>query len=285
MDFACASGALGLTGDGWWWEQPFRWLGYLDPKQFTIITKTLTLNPLGGNLKMWKPWEAVRVISGGAINAVGLTNPGIDWWIANSYAHTVKRDYKIIVSIYPQNAVEAERMIAKLEFCKNIVGIQINLSCPNIAFKMHEDIKILHNIKILNAALQSSHPVAVKLSYQEPYLRMCETFDSMGLAFIELINTVPYNLVFPTKKSPLSKYGYEGGVSGNPIRDFAREALAKVKWAGIKTPIASGGGISSAAEVYARAVLGAKAFVMGTVFLKSITKPNRIVAECRKSFA
>lgn len=35
VDFLCASGSLGFCGDGWWWEQPLRWVGMLRPHEFT----------------------------------------------------------------------------------------------------------------------------------------------------------------------------------------------------------------------------------------------------------
>ena len=70
MDFVVASGALGFDGRGWWFEQPWRWLGILRPQEFTIITKTLTRFRREGNLKMWHPWTCVRPVKGGWVNAV-----------------------------------------------------------------------------------------------------------------------------------------------------------------------------------------------------------------------
>lgn len=75
-----ASGALAFDGNDWPWEYPLRWTGLLDPSLFTIVIKTLTRHPRKGNLKLYKPWTCIRFLSNSAVNAVGLTNPGIEWW-------------------------------------------------------------------------------------------------------------------------------------------------------------------------------------------------------------
>src|SRR5579859_3541099 len=130
MDFLSASGALGFDGRGYFWEQPFRWLGLLDSRQFTIITKTLTFLPRRGNLRMWCPWRCVRFCKDGVVNCVGLTNPGYLWWLNKPYRYILKKGYDVIVSIMPESPLEAKEMVSALNYCK-IVGIEIN-SCPNV---------------------------------------------------------------------------------------------------------------------------------------------------------
>lgn len=85
FEFMAASGALAFDGRGWPWEKPLRWIGLLKPDLFTIVVKSLTLKPRKGNLRLWKPFGCVRLIRKGTVNAVGLTNPGIDWWVREVY--------------------------------------------------------------------------------------------------------------------------------------------------------------------------------------------------------
>jgi dihydroorotate dehydrogenase (NAD+) catalytic subunit len=275
FNFGCASGALGFKGDGWWFEQPARWLGWLRPDEFTIITKTLTFSPLKGNLIHFAPWRAVWPIPGGAVNAVGLTNPGYKWWIEQPYKHTRKRGYKVIVSFMPTTVSEAREMTQAFNRL-NVVGVQINLSCPNVQH-------IENACQITEAVIQESqHPVILKLSYTDDYLTLCKEFDSGCLDAFELINTVPFKTVYPNHRSPLSQYGYNGGVSGRPIRQYAVEALMMVKEAGIRTPIISGGGIESLNDVLSRESLGAKGFVFGSIFMRRPGRPNYVVDLYRK---
>src|SRR3989338_3182405 len=82
FQFMAASGALAFDGRGWPWEWPLRWLGFLDPTLFTIVTKTLTRRPRPGNLRWSHPWSVVKPIGPlGIVNAIGLTNKGIEWWL------------------------------------------------------------------------------------------------------------------------------------------------------------------------------------------------------------
>lgn len=277
FDFACASGALAFDGRGWWWEKLFRWARLIDPTKFTVITKTLTLRPLVGNLRMWFPWRSVRLIPGGAVNSVGVTNKGLLHWYIKYYEHL---KYDTILSVMPNSVDEVWRMSYLVNMCTKLKGVQINASCPNV-WRKGPSTKSICEI-VLAAVAKWDLPIIVKLSFADDYVRICKELDGLVSAF-ELINTVPFHMVFPGKQSPLQRYKLTGGVSGEPIRSFAIEALQKVKAAGIKTPIMSGGGIMTLEDIYAREKDGADAFVIGSLFLRSPWKPNRIMSAYRES--
>lgn len=274
FDFACASGALAFDGRGWWWEKPLRLLGIIDPTKFTVITKTLTLKPLKGNLKMWCPWRCVSLIPGGATNAVGLTNPGLGYWWVRYYSWL---KYDTILSVMPKEISEVGQMSGIINMATKLKGVQINASCPNVA--RNQSVKLICEI-VLAAIKKWNHPIILKLSYADDYVRICKELDGLVSAF-ELINTVPFHMVFPGKESPLQKYNLTGGVSGKPISSYALEALQKVKAAGVKTPIISGGGIMNLEDVLLRQKEGADAFVLGTVFLRTPWRPNKIMSSYR----
>ncbi len=278
FDYGCASGAMGFYGDGWWFEKPSFLMGSLRPREFTIIIKTLTYCPRKGNYRWWAPWRCVRLLKdGGVVNAVGLSNPGYEWWMNEPYQHVLKQGYNAIVSIMPRNVHEAAQMILDLNHLK-IVGVQLNVSCPNV----EQDHNVDFICKITEAALKySEHPVTVKLSYQDDYLTICKALDGKVAAF-ELINTVPFNIMFPGQRSPLEKYKLVGGVSGKPIKHLAVEALTKVKSAGVKTPIISGGGIENINDVIEREALGADAIVFGSIFMRRPSLPNLIIDRMRR---
>jgi len=277
LDFLCASGALAWYGEGWWWEKPLRWAGFIRPDELTVIGKTLTFAPRRGNLRMWCPWRCVRLIHGGAVNAVGLTNPGYEWWVENCARKIEKKRWKVIASIMPNNAQEASKMAYALDFCP-IVGVEVNVSCPNV----DHDSSIAHIREIIEATLAcTDHPVIIKLGYTDPFLDICKELDGKVDAF-DLINTVSWQEMFPGEPSPLAKYNLVGGVSGEPIKFYARDALMRVAALKLKTPIISGGGISSSQETYVRFMLGAKAVSLGTVFLRAPWKPKNIIREFRR---
>lgn len=282
MDFVVASGALGFDGRGWWFEQPWRWLGLLRPQELTIITKTLTRFRREGNLKMWHPWTCVRPVKGGWVNAVGLTNPGIKAWVDKFYPSIVSNGYNAIVSIAPETEEEVEDMIEEVNSLQ-VVGVELNVSCPNTD---HDD-SVEHIVQMTNLAVnRSRHPVILKLSYDQPWLECVKRLDGVVAAF-DLINSVAWKTA-GVGPSPLRQYGLVGGVSGPRIKSFAREALAK--WAeavpchAVRSPVISGGGIDSYAEAKERFKMGANAVSFGTIFITRPWLPNQIAARWRKKF-
>lgn len=278
FDFGCAAGALGFDGNGYWWEQPWRWLKILRPEEMTIITKTLTSYLRKGNYNPYAPWRTFRKLKGGFLNALGMPNPGLDYWIYQDYHKILRKGYTVILSLFAEDVAIAARLAMRTNNLVDIKGIQLNLSCPNTATRDPTD----YLCELANKFLRITyHPLILKLGYQQNFLAICKEFDNRVAAF-ELINTVPFNYIYPTHVSPLSKYNLEGGVSGFPIQDFARDALIKVKRAGIHTPIISGGGINSLQEVYQRESLGAKGFVFGSIFLTKPWVPNQIIQHYRR---
>jgi len=81
FEYMVASGALGFDGKGYLHEWPLRWIGLIDPSLFTVVAKTVTYKPRKGNLRLYKPWGCIRLLPNGVVNAVGLTNKGIRWWL------------------------------------------------------------------------------------------------------------------------------------------------------------------------------------------------------------
>jgi len=270
IDFLCASGALGFDGRGYLWEKPLIYFNIIRPHELTIITKTLTLEPRPGNLRWWSPWKCFRFIPNGTVNCVGLSNPGLGWWLRRFPSFP---KYKYVVSIAPASVREALLMTSDLNELP-LVGVEFNASCPNTEDWSADKVCAI----TLAVAIGSKHPVFVKLGYTQNYIQICEQLDGSVAAF-DLINSVPWSAVFPDQASPLEP---AGGVSGAVIQARAKDALWKIKTVTTKTPIISGGGIDSEREVITRRCMGAQAWTFGTIFLRRPWLPNQIASSCRK---
>ncbi len=287
FDFVASSGALGWDGRGWPWEWPLRWTGLLDPSQFLVITKTVTLLPRRGNLRWWCPWRCVRKIPGGYVNAVGLTNPGLDEWFNWYYLSVCEAPWKTVLSIAPQDKAEAAAMAWKVRIMDvfgAVRGIEVNVSCPNTGDAPGVD-KAVDIVRVV--AEVSEKPVLVKLGWQDDFLGVCSDLDDGTVVAFDLINTVPWDqcqeyLGEYASPSPLAKYGLMGGVSGKPMASCSRQALKRAKYTGIKTPVISGGGVYTLDDVRERFDMGADAVAFGTLFLKAPWRPNRIVKRWRR---
>src|SRR3989344_952147 len=189
-----ASGALGFDGRGYWFERPHLLLGLIDPTKFVVIAKTVTLSPTRGRLRWWKRFGGcVRLLDvggnplnewhyltsspriAGAVNAVGLTNPGFDAWCRRYQATWAANSHiRLVLSILATDESEAAQMGRRAASLPRLAGGEVNLSCPNCM----EGTDLINNadlgINIVQAfkAAVGDLPVLVKLSPQQDYLKI-----------------------------------------------------------------------------------------------------------------
>lgn len=278
FEFMAASGTLAFDGRGWPWEQPFRWLGLLKPELFTIVVKSLTLKPRQGNLKMSSPWSCVRLLHGGTVNAVGLTNPGIDGWIRSIYPQIEKSKLHFICSIAGEDLQEFMEMAIRLKSCTALKALEINASCPNSPSELVRNSQaVIDTAKAIKYV--APWPLILKLSYTHDYLPIAKALE--GVVEAISINSVPWSAVFPEKKSPLAKLG-GGGVSGKVVQKYTWE-MAKDLAAQTKIPVI-GASVWEYEDIQKLFDLGAKAIAFGSIFLRYPWRPTRFVKrwQCHK---
>jgi len=214
FEYMTASGALGFDGKGWPWEQPWRWLGLLDPALFTSVIKTLTLRPMEGNLRWYNPFRCVRLINNGVVNAVGLSNPGVNWWCKKIGPSVNSAKIPLIASIFGEPDELAE--MAKLLNNFDLVGIEINASCPNAEICVLQDTtRVIASCKAVK--LNSSLPIILKVSVTHDVSQIVKEAGNFVEAFS--INSVPWAIAFPNRQSPLENLG-GGGLSGKAAQQF-----------------------------------------------------------------
>ena len=222
FEYMAASGTLKFNGKGWPWEKPFYWIGLLDPSRFTVVIKTLTYHPYRGNLRRYNPTRCIRPIPDGFVNAIGLTNPGIYWWCREIGPRVNSAKIPIVGSIFGDPGVLAEMANMLNDF--NLVGLEINASCPNT------ETDILQNtsrvIESCEAVLQASRfPIILKVSVVHDIEQVIKGVKGMVEAIS--INTVPWAIVFPNRRSPLETLG-GGGVSGKAAQPFTWALAEKI---------------------------------------------------------
>lgn len=272
LDYTVASGALAFDGKGWPWERPLVWLGLVKPELFAVTIKSVTRNPRRGNLRWWKPWTCVRMIRGGAVNKVGLTNPGIDWWCEKIAPRIDFRKFPLIASIYgtQQELVEMARMFNAFDF----VALEVNDSCPNTGHALQQADAVIESVKAVKRV--SRHPIIVKVSVDQDYLVIARGLT--GIAEAISLNSVPWKTAFPDgRRSPLWRLekkvgGGGGGVSGKPAQIHnwrAVEALALQEALPVIAP-----SIMSFEDLRKVRRLGAKAVAFGTIHLRKPWLPT-----------
>ena len=110
-----ASGAVGYSGEGWWWHRFFNF------PELPFVTKTITYNATKGH-----PF-ALLPIGNSVLNKVSLHNKGLDHWIREYYPNAKEG---MTISIHGTDG-EILYMIEILNNLRKVNGIELNYSCPN----------------------------------------------------------------------------------------------------------------------------------------------------------
>lgn len=271
VEYVAASGALAFDGRGWPWEWPLRWCGLLDPNCFTIVIKTLTRAPRRGNLRMYAPWRCVRVLrGGGTVNAVGLTNPGIDWWCRTIGPRVREFPWSLVGSIHsdaPEVMVEMAAMLSPF----GLKALELNLSCPNTVDHLTghaEEIRAL----VERVRTATTLPLWLKLGVTHDYVAIALATE--GLVEAITLNSVPWRVMFPNDASPLANLG-GGGVSGRLIQSHTWRAVRELAQS-TTTPIIAPSvwEYDDLAKVRA---LGARAVSFGSIFVRYPWRPTLYV--------
>src|SRR5438067_13136003 len=93
-----------------------------------IIPKTVTRQARTGN----PPPRTIETASG-MLNAIGLDNDGIDYFIANHLPYLRTLPTAIIANIAGKTEAEFVEMAAKIGAEPGLAGLELNLSCPNVS--------------------------------------------------------------------------------------------------------------------------------------------------------
>lgn len=274
FEYMAASGALAFDGSGWSWEKPLRYIGLFDPTAFTVVIKTLTRQPRKGNLRWYNPFGCIRLLPEGMINAVGLTNPGIEWWCRNVGPRADSTRVPLVGSILgePDELTVMARMLNDF----NLVGLEINASCPNIDDGLLANVvKVVEECHAVKAV--SRFPIILKLSVAHEVERIVSEIGNIVEAFS--INSVPWRVVFPNQRSPLEHLG-GGGVSGKIAQPYTWGLVAKL--VGISSFPVIGPSVWDFEDIAALRNLGAQAISFGAVFLRYPWRPMLFVRKDQK---
>lgn len=272
FEYMVASGALAFDGKGWPHEKYFLryFKKWLDLSLFTIVAKTVTYNPRKGNLRLWCPWQCIKKIPDGVVNAVGLTNKGIEWWAEKVGVFADQKKIPLVGSIFSdkiEHLVEMARIMNDFD----LVALEINASCPDTGAEF------LGNTARIVAGCQevkkvSRFPLILKVSVVHNINEILSYIKEIIEAIS--INSVPWKVIFPNKKSPLEYLG-GGGVSGK-IAQCCTWPLVRDLVAITSIPVI-GPSVWNFEDMQRLRNLGAQAISFGSIFLKYPWRPTKFV--------
>lgn len=226
-----------------------------------VVVKSLSADEWAGN-----PAPRVHETPAGMLNSVGLQGPGVAAWREHELPELIETGARVVVSIWGRSVQDYARAAEALQDCpKQVVAVEVNLSCPNLDGGTH---LFAHDpvatAQVLQATSQIGLPLWAKLSPNTDRLvEVAAAAQDAGAEAVTLINTVLGMIIDTESRRPLLGGG-GGGLSGPAIRPVAVRAIHDVHMALPDLPIVGVGGCATAVDAVELMLAGASAVQIGT---------------------
>ena len=227
-----------------------------------VTTKSCSLSPRKGHAAPCVlPWK------GGMLNAVGLSNPGVEAEIEELAEYKQTCSTPLFVSIFGGSPEEFGKLARRIAEAKPDL-IEVNVSCPNVEseFGIPFAADPAACAAVVRAVKENagSVPVSVKLSAQcASMAKMAEVCQQNGADAITAINTVGPGMWIDTGVGRPVLSNKVGGGSGTAILPIAVRAVFEIRKA-VDLPIIGTGGVSCADDALQMIMAGADAVVVGS---------------------
>lgn len=225
------------------------------------IIKGTTLNPRQGN-----DYPRMVETPAGMLNAVGLQNKGVDYFIEHIYPRI--KDYKshLIVNVSGANIDDYAETARRLHPLEGVKAIEVNISCPNVKEGGMAFGTTTTGAASVTKAVREAYPgktLIVKLSPNVTSIAdIARAVEAEGADSVSLINTIMGMSIDVERRRPhLSTI--TGGLSGPAVRPVAVRMVWQVAKA-VKIPVIGLGGIMNGRDAIEFILAGAKAVEIGT---------------------
>src|ERR1700674_5038838 len=225
-----------------------------------IVTKGTTLQPREGNAP-----NRIAETASGMLNAIGLQNPGVDH-VARVYAPVwAAWDVPVIVNLAGDSVDEYVAVARRLEGVPGIAGLELNISCPNVANGLQFGVDPDLAAELTSAVRAVTRlPLIVKLTPNvTDIVAVARAVQDAGADAVSAINTYVGMAIDIRRRQPVLSRG-SGGLSGPAIKPLALHAVWQVA-ASVRIPVVGIGGITTAADALEFLLGGAAAVQLGTV--------------------
>ncbi|NLB19210.1 MAG: dihydroorotate dehydrogenase [Syntrophomonadaceae bacterium] len=243
-----------------------------------IIVKGTTLEPRLGN-----PPPRIIETPAGMLNAIGLENPGVDVFIEEYLPTLRERGVTVIANIAGNTIEEYARLASRLDGQPGIVGLELNISCPNVkqgGLQFGTDPVM---VKEMVAAIksQTSLPVMPKLSPNVTDITaIARAAYEGGADCLSLINTLMGMAIDVDKRKPVLANTF-GGLSGPAIKPVALRMVYQVAQE-VPLPIMGLGGIMNTGDALEFLMAGASAISIGTANFVDPQVTTQIISGLQK---
>lgn len=225
-----------------------------------FIVKGTTLHRREGN-----PYPRMAETPAGMLNAVGLQNKGVDYFIGHIYPEIKDIQSNILVNVSGSTVADYVAVAEKINELDKIPGIELNISCPNVKEGgMAFGTSCVSAAEVVRAVRQVYHKhLMVKLSPNVTSIQeIALAVEAAGADSVSLINTLLGMAIDAKRRRPVLST-VTGGLSGPCVKPIALRMVWQVAKA-VKIPVVGLGGIVSATDAVEFLLAGASAVQIGT---------------------
>lgn len=225
-----------------------------------IIVKGTTLHHREGN-----PYPRMAETPSGMLNAVGLQNKGVDYFIEHIYPRIKDLDTRVIVNVSGSCINDYVAVCEKLSPLDKVAAVEINISCPNVKQGGMGFGTTCSGAESVTSAVRKAYDgtMIVKLTPNVTDItEIARTVEAAGADAVSLTNTFLGMAIDVEKRKPMLST-ITGGLSGPCIRPIAVRMVWQVANA-VKVPVVGLGGIASGRDAIEFLLAGATAVQIGT---------------------
>lgn len=225
-----------------------------------FIVKGTTLHPRQGN-----PYPRLAETPSGMINAVGLQNKGVAYFIDHIWPRIKGYDTNVIVNLSGSSVEDYREGARLLNEVDGLDCIELNISCPNVkAGGMTFGTQPEMAAQVVRAVREAfSKVLIVKLTPNVTSVaEIAKAVEDAGADAVSLINTVLAMAVDAERQKPILST-VTGGLSGAAVKPIALRCVWQVYHA-VQIPIVGLGGIMNATDAVEFMLCGARAIEVGT---------------------
>lgn len=226
-----------------------------------VVTKSFSLEPNKGY-----PNPTTVEVQGGIINAIGLSNPGVEAFKVE--LERIDKKVPTIASLYGSSPEEFSKVAGEVE---NMVdALELNVSCPHAMTGCGASIGQDPDLtaEIVRTVKQTVNiPVIVKLTPNvTDIVEISMAAESAGADGLTLINSLGPGMCIDLETARPILSNRFGGMSGPAIKPIALRCVYQV-YEAVKIPIIGVGGIMGYSDLVEFMYAGARCVQVGTAVM------------------
>ncbi len=225
-----------------------------------FIVKGTTLAPREGN-----PYPRMAETPSGMLNAVGLQNKGVDYFIEHIYPRLRGYRSEVIVNVSGACVDDYAEVCRRLADLDEIHAVEVNISCPNVKHGGMAFGTTTAGASEVVSAVRKAWPrhLMVKLSPNVTDItEIARAAEASGADSLSLINTMLGMAVDVERRRPMLST-VTGGLSGPAVKPVAVRMVWQTAKA-VNIPIVGLGGIHTGDDALEFIMAGATAVQVGT---------------------